>query len=409
MIDAAPRPGTNIIIPVNDEQDASEVTFINFIDKTDTVIVVEEATELLGVYMDMKLALNDNALMELVFDEKSGDIIKGRGNGDVQLVLDRQGEFTMNGNYFVNSGQYLFTAFSVINKPFEIKEGGSIFWTGDPYNAEINIDADYLGVRASVYNFISEFPDLEQKELLQQEARQPVNVDLSMNLSGELLSPKIEFNIDFPSLTGELRNYVDTKLVNIRRNPNELNRQVFGLITLGSFIPSNQGLLAGNSVGTIAANTLSEFISSQLSSFITDFFADKLVKEGKFISGVEFVVGYDRIDGNITQYNNIGVRPKIYFSEGRGSIELGGGVNFGQASSSTAFFGGDIVAEWAISEDRRFKVKGFGLLENNFFSARTQIGAGVSYRREGDSLKELLSRKKKNKSKAKKEDPLLEE
>ncbi len=411
LIDAAPKPGTNIIIPVNDEREASEVTFIDFIDKSDTISSITQATELLGVYMDMKLALNDNALMELVFDEKSGDIIKGRGNGDVQLILDRQGEFTMNGNYFINSGQYLFTAFSLVNKPFEIQEGGSIFWTGDPYNAEINIDADYLGVKASVYNFISEYPDLEQKEQLKLEARQPVNIDLSMNLSGELLSPKILFSLGFPSLTGELRNYVDNKLVNINRNPNELNRQVFGLITLGSFIPSNQGLFAGNSVGTIAANTLSEFISSQLSSFITDFFADK-IKEGKFITGVEFAVGYDRIEGSFssadpTQYNNIGVRPKVYLADGRVSIEAGGGVNFGQGATTT-YFGGDLIVEWAISEDRRFKIKGFTLYDSNVLGARNQSGVGLTYRREGDSLKELLSRKKKIKAKAKKEDPVLE-
>ena len=404
IIDASPMPGTNIVIPISSEQEASEVNFITFINKEDSLNINGEADELLGVSMDMRLSLNDNALMELVFDEKTGDVIQGRGDGDVRLVLDRNGNFTMNGNYFVNTGNYLFTALDVFNKPFQFKEGGIIRWSGDPYNADIDLEAEYRGLNASVVGFIDELLIDQEGSNLRNQASQATKVDLSMNLQGQLLNPEISFNLEFPELTGELRSYVESKLLSIRQDPNELNRQVFGLMVFGTFLPRNTGNNTAGSTTDIfdfGINTVSEFLSSQLSLFFTDLLAGS-ISDGKFLTGFQFDVDYNRYEditsGSVLTNNQFGVRPKFFFFDDRLTVDFGGDVNVATASG-TAYFGGDVVAEYAISNDRRLKVKVYQLYDRSIFGGLSQRGVGLSYRREGDTFKELFARNRKKKAK----------
>ena len=60
----------------------------------------------------------------------------------------------MQGNYKIERGDYLFTNFRVIRKPFELKQGGEIIWDGDPYDATLNVQAKYKDLEAPVYNLI---------------------------------------------------------------------------------------------------------------------------------------------------------------------------------------------------------------------------------------------------------------
>ena len=122
----------------------------------------------------------------------------------------------MYGNYEIEEGEYLFTYsyrdLVKFNKPFKVKRGGSIVWDGDPYAAQINLEAEYVGLRTSVFNLIAEFLESNANDGLATEARNTTNVDLSMFLKGDLFSPEIEFQMDFPELTGEIKGYVDSKL-----------------------------------------------------------------------------------------------------------------------------------------------------------------------------------------------------
>ncbi|NJL77598.1 MAG: hypothetical protein HC892_23755 [Saprospiraceae bacterium] len=92
-----------------------------------------------------------------------------------------------------------------------------------------------------------------------------------MKLQGELFNPSITFDLDFPRLQGDIKTYVDNKMLNVKQDQNELNKQVFGLIVLGQFIPS-EFTLSGQSGSDIAISTVSELVANQLSILVTDFF-----------------------------------------------------------------------------------------------------------------------------------------
>lgn len=58
----------------------------------------------------MDLTVTDLAEVQLIFDEQTGDIIKGRGEGNIRLGINREGEFTMYGGYQIVRGEEPFYA-----------------------------------------------------------------------------------------------------------------------------------------------------------------------------------------------------------------------------------------------------------------------------------------------------------
>ena len=108
---------------------------------------------LTGITFDLNLDVTPDAYCEIIFDLKAGDIIRGRGNGELKLQIDTKGEFNMFGPFEFTEGWYNFTLYDIINKEFEIKKGSRITWLGDPYQAMMDIDASYNQL-ASLYPII---------------------------------------------------------------------------------------------------------------------------------------------------------------------------------------------------------------------------------------------------------------
>ncbi len=399
-IDATTLPGSYLSIPISSAQEAEAVNFIKFVDKSEGVDNgPTRPSELLGVTVDMNLAITEDSEVSLIFDEKAGDVMQGQGVGNIDFDFDRSGNIEMLGNYTITEGKYLFT-YNFLNKPFTVREGGTINWSGDPYNAELNLDAEYQGLNTAVYNFIAEY--ISDNDALKAAARQSTKVDLVMNLTGPLLQPVIGFDIQFPELTGDLQSYTESKLRAISQNQNELNRQVFGLFVLGGFLPTDLNALS-STTDNIVINTVTELISSQLSILTSDLL-EEIVTDVDFISGIGLDIQYNVYDGEINNEgqillgNQFGIRPEIGILDDRLTFRAGGGVNFGQAVGNGASLAGDIEVEYILTKDRRLKFRAYQLYDGsagNVTGPRDQRGIGIRYRREGDTIKELFRRKSK--------------
>src|SRR5690606_4292940 len=128
--------------------------------------------------------------------------LSGRGEGLISLRISNLGDFEMFGDYTINSGKFTFTAQDFINKIFDINQGGTIRWTGQPSDATINLTAVY-GQRTSLgplYNAAGR-ETVEQRVLAQAE----------MNLNGSLMRPDITFALNFPNdpyVKDELQSYL---------------------------------------------------------------------------------------------------------------------------------------------------------------------------------------------------------
>jgi hypothetical protein len=405
-VNARVGDSTRLVIPVSYGSDASELSYIRFNERKreeDINKVGEDKSpqSLTGIDLEMDLAITDEAIGEIVFDEQAGDIIKGRGRGNIRILVPRNGGFEMYGDYIIEEGDYLFTLYNVVNKKFTIKRGGIINWSGDPYEAKIRLEAEYRGLSTPVANLIQEYL-LDAPPGVQSNALQATEVDLTMDLRGDLLKPTINFDIDFPQLTGPLETLTDSKLRVIRQDPNELNRQVFGLIVAGQFLPSDFAFQGSE----IFYNTVSEFVSNQLSLLLTELFSEFFSNgnnSGTF-SGFDFDIAYNQyqstgIQGgdDIVRGDEFQVRLKQDFFNDRLTILVGGNVDIGNSAQATnpnatgTFVGNDLVIEYVLNDDRTMKLRIYQRLEPDIGGgSRLEVGTGLSFRKEFDSFGEFL-------------------
>lgn len=381
---------TKIVFPFASEQNASAVTFIKFKNKqlqsvdTNNITATPNVTDLRGVALDMDLELTSDAECNLIFDENYEDNIKSWGEGNIQISLPRAGNLRMNGEYRIIRGDYLFTLARVVNKEFKIKRGGFIRWNGSPFDAQINIDAEYKSLSAAPYNFIAEYLS-NTTDNITNDARRLTPIQLDLNLSGAMLKPDVGFKLGFPKLASDLKNYTDNKLRALERDPNELSRQVFGLIVMGSFVPSNE-LALSSQLTTGVVNTAIESVSAMLNRTLSD-----------YVKGVDLQIGY-----NILQYdkvNDIGraehqfrLRVTKSFLDDRLTISGGAGVenNVTNPTGGDVFVGGDASAEYLLTPDRRLRIRVSYIYDQVLDGRRQRPAIGIRYRREFDNIRELF-------------------
>ncbi|MEM7107740.1 MAG: translocation/assembly module TamB domain-containing protein, partial [Bacteroidota bacterium] len=186
--------GTRIFIPVGGSTNIEQEEYINFVDLTDTTKsydFVNEKINLKGLNLDFDLNITRDAYCEIIFDIKAGDIIRGRGNGDLKLQINTNGDFNMFGDYTIEEGGYNFTLYNIINKEFEILPNSKISWFGDPYEGVMDITATYNQV-ASFMPILTN-PNLDYSN--SPEIRRNYPVQVLLDIDGRLLSPQVDFDI----------------------------------------------------------------------------------------------------------------------------------------------------------------------------------------------------------------------
>ena len=97
-------PQARFNIPFSSVTEISENNFIRFsnipsdkkINQNDNLIDKKSFFK-----MDFNLDLNKNAEVQLIYNEKIGDIIKGVGKGSLKLEIDENGKFKMYGDVLI--------------------------------------------------------------------------------------------------------------------------------------------------------------------------------------------------------------------------------------------------------------------------------------------------------------------
>jgi hypothetical protein len=400
-IEATTGPGTRLYIPLSSTADAKEANFINF-DKTKPKVESRKnmsfvISDLKGLNFDMDLTMTDQAEIQLIFDEQTGDIIKGRGEGNIKLGINREGEFTMYGGYQIVRGEYLFTLLNFVNKPFVVTKGGTINWYGDPYGAVLNLDATYE-VNTSVYNFIKEELELLRtvRPRLLDEAAKATRVIVNMHLAGDLLKPNITFGLNFPNITSELKSVTDTKLRLIRQDQAELSRQVFGLVVIGSFLPPSNVFLQSSDYVATAFNTLTQMISNQFSNYLAGLASEWF---GGAVSSIDFDIVYsdyqndalsdpNRINGG----REVNVRLSSGFINDRVTVQVGSQFGIGGTGITTSdgFLGEDVTVQIALTENRQWRLKVYQRTEPDVSGQRSlRFGLGLSFQKDYDTFEDM--------------------
>lgn len=380
-VNARSEKGTRIAIPLNNQTKVARQSFIRFVnantkDTTGVKVAVEDQkVDLSGINLDFNLDVTDDAYVEIIFDEKTGDIIRGTGNGRLRLDIDTRGEFNMYGTYEVTQGAYNFTLYNLVSKEFTVRPGGTISWNGDPYGGNLNIAATY-SQRVSLTEIIQDSTS---------RGRYPVTV--VMGLTGNLLTPDIKLGLEFDDseLPSTISSQLQPFLSSIGNDEQELNRQVFSLLAFKRLSP--MGEFALNSAGTDALGSISEFLSNSFSTWIQQ--VDK---------NLELDIDLGAIDSR-TGSPGINTRIGYRFLEGRLHVSRESSVTNNANTNSNSAALGDWRAEYYLRPDGKLRLKlqyvtSSTSFDNNSFYTSS---ASIMHTEQFDSFRELFGRKKLSK------------
>lgn len=340
--------------------------------------------------LDINISMNvlPNTEAQLVIDPTLGDIIKARGNGRLDLRINpSKNIFTMSGDYTIEEGSYLFTLRNFVNKSFIIQPGGTIVWTGDPIDANLNITAIYK-VKTSIAPLLGGGSSTGDDQSLNEQFKRRIPIDCSIHLTDKLSQPAIAFDVTAPDADAEtqsiLNNYLNT--------PELKTTQFVWLLVLQSFYSDNStenGLKMG--VGGTAATGL-EMITNQISNWLSS---------DKYNFGFKYRPKDDTTEGEI----EIGLSTEIISDrlmlEVEGNYGLGDNPNVANNQASTLT--GDFYLTWVLDKSGKIRAKLFSRTVDRFEENKglQESGIGIYYRDDFNNFGDLF-KKKKVKKKAKK-------
>ena len=359
--------GTTFILPMSSSGELQFDSYIQFVNPLDTTTKKELKADLSGITMNMQLDVTEDAEFQIIFDEAVGDVMKGRGKGHLSMIINNLSTFNMYGMLELTQGSYLFTLKNLLNKPFEVKPGGTIAWYGDPMAAELDMKAIYKA-SASLSDII---PDPTQTS----GKRVPVN--LIMGLQGKMMNPTIGFDLELP----QSDQLTKSRLASVISTEQERNRQAFALLVMGRFIsPPNITQTASSGVG-LASNG-SELISSQISNWLSQISDD-------------FDLGFNYRPGDKISNEEIELALSTQLFNDRVSVTGNFGVARGSANTNqTTNYIGDVRVEYNITEDGKIRLMVYNESNDSRMTTTTQSpytqGIGVIYQEEFDDWKQLV-------------------
>jgi len=390
------------VLPSSDPEVVSREGVVNFVDmdapadstapkKTDETF---RYAALSSMDVSANFETDTAALFTMVIDERNGDAVKIRGKADLSGGIDESGRMTLTGNYQVQRGDYQLTL-SLLQKKFEIQNGSTITWTGDPMSANVDITALYRVSTAPIDLMETQISNRSQDF---SKYKQKIPVEVYLKMTGELTKPIISFDVALDERTASQWKEVETKIEQLRNDESEVNKQVFALLLLGRFVQENpfESAGPGTSNETLIKQSASRLLADQL---------NKLA--GSLVKGVDLNFGLNSEDdystGQRTSRTDLTVGVSKSLLNDRLRVNVGSnfeleGANSNQQASNIA---GDVAIDYQLSKDGRYMIRGYrkneyeGVVEGQII----ETGLTFIFTLDYDQFRELFGKKKKVKTK----------
>ncbi|HSC53448.1 MAG TPA: translocation/assembly module TamB domain-containing protein [Phnomibacter sp.] len=353
-------------------------------------------TSATNMHVNLDLTATPLCEISVIMDEITGDIIKANGSGNLKIKNSTAEPTEMRGKYQINSGSYNFSFQTLIKKPFELEGGENNFieWTGDPYDANLNVSAKYTAHNVSLRDLMT---SEQGRTVLDQNAQSyKGDVYVKTKLTGLLSKPDIDFAIEFPH-GSPMQNNVSAQqmLRQIEADKNEMFRQVTYLIVFKRFAPYKEGTGAGNPGTDLAVNTISDLLSSQMGKILTNViqditgdrslnidFSTEVYNSASTVGGSVNTTtsGYDRVNFNF-------MINKSYFNN-RVVVNLGSEFDMNVKNTTTTGFQflPDVSVEFILTNNRRLRAIIFKKDALDYSGRRNRGGVSLSFRKDYDKF-----------------------
>lgn len=369
------------------EDEISEYSFITYKQPPDTLkeegIIKSELLNPIKANSEMNINMNfyidatPDATIELVMDPVGGDVLRGSGEGALQFVWSSKLAPELYGTFNVNRGNYNFTFQRIMERKFDIRQGSTVQFRGDPFEANLDVTA--------IYKVTASLSDLD-KRIVDQSGQTTLPVNCVLNLTGPLKRPTVGLDIEFPTANADvarqIKSYMDTE--------DMMNRQVAYLLLLSKFHTSDIGEVdhPSSDIAVMASATL----SSQLSKIISS--VDSRLQLGTHIrmSDADFensekemllLLSSQLLNNRLLINGNFGYRDDPYIN--RDAVIT------------------DVDIEYLLNTSGTWRIKAYNHYNEKFYYLRDEglqtQGVGIIYKKDFDKFSELFPFRRKRRLK----------
>lgn len=370
-LNLTPRANSTIHIPLGNsaKQSHSLLTFINNettpIGLYDSLILAKQVSrqkksgKKSDLSVNLRLNANPDAEIQVEVDKNTGDILKARGNGLINIQVTG-GNFDIKGDYKVQSGSYHFGMLGITSRDFSIDPGGTIGFTGDVMQSDLDLTATYR-TKASISPLIADSTAVSMRR----------NVECGIGVTGKLANPQIHFNIQIPDLDPTTQNRVESAL----NTEDKRMKQALALLISGGFVPDEQSGIVNST--TLLYSNASEMMANQLNNIFRQLdipldlgFNYQPTETGRDIFDV--AVSTQLFNNRVSINGNIGSRQYM--------------------SSSNSDIVGDLDVEIKLNRQGQLRLTLFSHSADqysNYLDQSQRNGAGIVYQEDFNTIGEL--------------------
>ena len=340
----------------------------------------DEPNEPTNIYINFLVNCTPDATMRLLMDANTEDYITLNGDGAIRASFYNKGPFNMFGTYTVDHGTYGVTIQNIIQKNFTFNQGGTIVFGGDPYNAALNLQAQYTvnGVSLSDLSIGNTF------------ASNTIRVNCLMNIGGQPNAPQVDFDLEMPTVNADEQQMVRSVI----NGQQEMNQQVLYLLAIGRFynqLQNNADAQQQDQTSLAMQSFLSGTLSTQINNLL-----NTVIKNDNWNIGANISTGNEG-------WHNAEYEGLISGRMLNNRLLLNGQFGYrDNAKQATPSFIGDFDIQYLLFPNGNLSVKMYNQTNDRYFtksSLNTQ-GIGLIMKKDFNGLGDLFSSSKKKRKKS---------
>lgn len=345
---------SRVSIPLEPETDFEQGSrFIQFTDSFDDPFGHSLQTDLAGngesdesreltfmerFTMDLQFQAADPINVRLIFDPVTNDILSANGTGNMRILLEDQ-NVSMFGQFSIVGGEYQFVSGDIFTRRFNLESGGTISWSGDLIDANLDVTAVYRA-RPNISTLMSSGTGAGATAGLDPGQRIPV--ELVLEIGGTITSVENEFFFRMPTGIDAISDpTIAAQINNLNQNEDEKLIQATSILLSGNFLPTSQAQGLSFADSFTGASVVSPFVTSQIINPLLSNQINSLLRSD---------IAFD-IDFNLTTMNEVDLGVALRLFDDRIILRREGQITGEQSDI------GDLGATYRIN--RTFSVTAF--------------------------------------------------
>ena len=314
-------------------------------------------------------------------DAKTNDYVTINGTGTLQASYYNKGGLQMFGTYVVNKGTYNMTIQEIIKKDFIFQNGGTIVFGGNPFDAQLNLQASYMvnGVSLSDLNVGRSF------------SNNTVRINCLMNIGGQAGAPQVDFDLAMPTVSADEQQMIRSVI----NGQQEMNQQVLYLLGIGRFYPQtgNNATAEGQTQQSQTSLAMQSLLSGTISSQINELLKN-VVNNSNWNFGANISTGDE--GWNNAEYEGI-ISGRLLNNR----LLINGQFGYrDRTTTATPSFIGDFDVQYLLTPSGSLAIKMYNQTNDRYFtrsSLNTQ-GLGFILKKDFSSFSDFLGIKRQKKA-----------